>query len=292
MTAIAEFSSKQGVRVCGNYRVLGFFRCAHGNHYRLVLGDHTGDCSVLPSDDNDALAEWAQAKQVVYAEITPKPLTALMGGTAHVLAPLNDSTLNNAARLIPVSNTTEVVKTAVQQLVALIDDLTLPETRQFVNAVVAEHYNGLLRARGAWQYHHAYEGGLMVHTVNVMRRTLATGSTIYIEDRPRVELMVLGALLHDLGKVQTHIRGDWNPGLRHLRHEQFSVALAAPHLLQLQEKLPEGAEHLSKILNWLCSTPEWRRRNPCQDAELIHNMDVHDVWADRANDGALLPLAS
>ena len=54
------------------------------------------------------------------------------------------------------------------------------------------------RAPGASSYHHACVGGLMEHTVDVSRAAAAVAGE---NERLRRDLLVAGALLHDIGKI-------------------------------------------------------------------------------------------
>ena len=53
----------------------------------------------------------------------------------------------------------------------------------------------------AWERHHAFPGGLLVHTVNVAKKCKAIAEVSEIIDK---DLLVTAALLHDIGKVQEY----------------------------------------------------------------------------------------
>ena len=82
------------------------------------------------------------------------------------------------------------------------------ELQQFVNSVVHPKLQGLLklaiqdprwkRAPAAKQMHHAYLGGLLEHSVNLCRLGDAV-SKLY--PTLRRDLLITGAILHDLGKM-------------------------------------------------------------------------------------------
>jgi 3'-5' exoribonuclease len=65
------------------------------------------------------------------------------------------------------------------------------------------------RSPGAKYYHHAIEGGLLEHTYNVLR--LATGTAILFtrtyENPVSVPLVIAGAVLHDIGKIEAYAVG-------------------------------------------------------------------------------------
>lgn len=65
------------------------------------------------------------------------------------------------------------------------------------------------KSPGAKYYHHAIEGGLLEHTYNVLR--LATGTAILFnrtyENPVSLPLVIAGAVLHDVGKVESYAIG-------------------------------------------------------------------------------------
>ena len=69
-----------------------------------------------------------------------------------------------------------------------------------------------LEAPASRQIHHAYIGGLMEHTLNVMR-TVAAYRVIY--PHADGDLMIAGAFLHDIGKVD-----EYNFLLSHYEHSE------------------------------------------------------------------------
>ena len=102
-------------------------------------------------------------------------------------------------------------------------------------------------ARGSSNHHHAYAGGLLVHTAEVMQ-IVGELARFKLSHQPRrIWQCQMAAFIHDLGKVQTH--GSKNPhGLSLLRHEFVSAQLVSPHLAWLALRDPESANELSASL--------------------------------------------
>mgnify|MGYP001561317342 CR=1 FL=1 len=89
-----------------------------------------------------------------------------------------------------------------------------------------------LEAPASRTIHHAYIGGLMEHTLNVMR---AAAAFIKIYPHTDGDLMVAGAFLHDIGKID-----EYNFLLSHYEHSEAG-RLKGHTLLsfeRLKEKLP------------------------------------------------------
>lgn len=282
MTSISNFEQFTGQVIEGQFHLTSIEPCRTRREDRMILEDYSGKASVLFAKHRSISLDALKSSTIVTAQIMPRPMSMMMGGMLLSAAPVLNTQINNAAAVIPASMVPLKARQALLNLTALIDDITVLPVKKCINAIIAKNYEGFIAAKAGWNYHHAFTGGLMVHTVSVMQRVHSVGSTTFIGDRPRVELMILGALIHDLGKSITIHNGPKSPATKHLRHELLNLPLCFEEITLLGDEWPKGAEHLGKILNWLCSGTEERRRNHCIDAELVHMMDVIDVWNNRS----------
>lgn len=87
-----------------------------------------------------------------------------------------------------------------EKLSSLIGKVKLPTLRSLLqrifNPVFCERF---YRAPAGMKMHHAYLGGLLHHTVDVAELALSMAQTIGHVD---TDLVLAGALLHDIGKVK------------------------------------------------------------------------------------------
>ncbi len=86
-----------------------------------------------------------------------------------------------------------------QELWQLAETHIRPPLQQLVLDLLARHQEELMVCPAARLYHHPYVGGLLEHTWFVARHALAS-LTIYPDLNP--DLVLAGAILHDLGKVK------------------------------------------------------------------------------------------
>jgi 3'-5' exoribonuclease len=82
-----------------------------------------------------------------------------------------------------------------------------PPLRELTLELLSEHRETLLRLPAARRNHHAFVGGLLEHVLSVTRNAIFLAEK-YSRDYPElapplsIELVVAGAILHDIGKVE------------------------------------------------------------------------------------------
>jgi len=121
-----------------------------------------------------------------------------------------------------------------------------------------------LKAPASLRYHHNFQGGLLVHSMECARiiRDLSIFSQ---QDR---ELGIAVALLHDLGKIKTIGIDFSRPELgKAIDHEAITLELCAPALAKLDVSDPEIGINLRHILTCR-SVKRWGReaRHPIAHA--------------------------
>lgn len=83
----------------------------------------------------------------------------------------------------------------------LASDINNDLLRQLTWTVLEEQQNSWLHAPGAKSVHHAYIGGTLVHSASVATIAKAIASEI---PEANIDLVVAGAILHDVGKLFTY----------------------------------------------------------------------------------------
>jgi 3'-5' exoribonuclease len=107
-----------------------------------------------------------------------------------------------------------------KELLDQVNQLRHAELRGLVMDVVTDPELGplLKRSPAAKRFHHAYVGGLLEHTVSVTRAALMASSLYPFLNR---DLLVAGAVLHDVGKLREFdqgLAGDYSDEGRLLGH--------------------------------------------------------------------------
>lgn len=92
------------------------------------------------------------------------------------------------------------------ELKAAASQISDSALRELVVGLLVAHRDGLIRCPAARRYHHAFRGGLIEHTVSVLRTGIYLSdkyAEYYPDLRPPInkDLVVAGCILHDIGKL-------------------------------------------------------------------------------------------
>lgn len=149
---------------------------------------------------------------------------------------------------LPVSERS--IASMVAELSALVEDLDDPALKGLMQAFMADKIfmDGYTRAPAAKAMHHVYLGGLLEHSLAVA--ALAKDICTRYTDLNR-DLLVVGALLHDVGKVAelSYQRSfEYTDAGKLLGHIVIGVELVEDKLRSIQNFPRELAVHLKHLL--------------------------------------------
>lgn len=268
MTRLAELPQHLGTRLTGQYLLT---HCddklsQQGVAYkRLVLEDHSGTQVAHIWGGLAGLIEQTPdtLPYPVEVELSLRSFKHWAAADVQRLTPLAASSVNNAAALLPLSLCPRVAKDALDKLVTMVNWLSLPRLREFVNRVLLDSRIKpfLLTCKASQRYHHSYRGGLLTHSVDVMHLAARLAAETALT-RDELELTVVGAFLHDIGKVRTVGDSDNRPvSYRVVRHETQNNRLLEPHLSWLRQQDPLAATVLDYTFDQF-SLPATKRARP------------------------------
>lgn len=201
----------------------------------------------------------------------------------HSLEPIDPECVPCAAALLPRQRCPEAAHTALHRLIALERDLPDP-LGGFLRRVLLDSEIGipLMRCRGSVRHHHAYPGGLLVHSTEQLDLAALVVRAALPHDDWASHIAGLAYLLHDIGKIRSvgeSYRADY--GLV-LRHETIGSDLLAPHLRWLEHRNSELATAMRYVFEYL-SVPHAVRRIP--DYLVAEVVATLDQWSAAAHSG-------
>jgi 3'-5' exoribonuclease len=155
-----------------------------------------------------------------------------------------------------------------------------PWSNLCTNVLCDEHIRAsIFNAPGAKSIHHAYAGGLLEHTLTVIRICRALAELYPQADK---EILLVAALFHDLGKafeLSHGIRREYTDVGRLLGHIQIGLEVLEPFLRKTKDLPPELTMHLKHLI--VAHHGELAFGSPCLpqtvEAFILHYADNLDA---------------
>jgi 3'-5' exoribonuclease len=172
----------------------------NGEYLALVLQDASGQMAGRVFDGVDRLKHEFEAGEFIRVE----GKTGLHNGELQLVA----SSLRrvNPDQDVPqgfreddcVPSAPRPVGDMWAELRALVDEVGDRHVRVFLARILADHETALREWPAAVQIHHAYRGGLLEHVLSMA----TAGKALARHYGAREDLVVAGAVIHDIGKLQ------------------------------------------------------------------------------------------
>ncbi len=169
----------------------------------LTLGDNTGEI-------NGKLWRYTAAE---HGEYGAQDIVKVRG----TISPYNGVDQLRIERIRPLLpsdeiNMDDLVKTASYsaqdmygELVSTAEGFADGELKTLVTAILADKRNPLLYWPAAFKLHHAVRGGLLMHTLSIVRLAEGVCKIYPFVDR---DLLMAGAILHDIAKLDEFVVGE------------------------------------------------------------------------------------
>ncbi len=87
----------------------------------------------------------------------------------------------------------------MNEIFALVNNFEDNELKKLVSALLNEYKDRMLDCPAAFRLHHAIRGGLLMHTLSIVRMCRAVAALYPTVDE---ELLISGAILHDIAKTE------------------------------------------------------------------------------------------
>jgi 3'-5' exoribonuclease len=184
------------------------FKNKGGFYLSLHLQDVSGEVEGKVWDvtpDMEALPELCKEKEGVFVSVDCRvdEYREKLQLTVSKLQLLSEDEINPADFLPMVErDRTDLFN----QIRNLIEQITDPDYKKLVLAVLSDEEirKGFLDGIGGIKMHHNYRGGLMEHSLEVALIALNLTKNDYLYPELNPSLLIAGALLHDIGKVNEY----------------------------------------------------------------------------------------
>lgn len=170
-------------------------------YFFLTLRDSTGSVNAVMWDNHQPLVDGLiKSEDFVHAEGHTSEYNGGLQMTVRRIARVDDKDIDISEFVATSPRPREEMEKELDEYIAQVQqpDCRALLERLFGNERFREQF---CTAPAAAQIHQAYVGGLLEHTLNVLRNALQLGQTYGPYDR---DLLVTGGLLHDIGKIREY----------------------------------------------------------------------------------------
>lgn len=176
-------------------------RSGPGDYLSLTLSDKTGRIQGRVWKDARAVAAALRERSVVSVRGTAEEYRGEVQVNVSQAAPVNDPSPELLSELLPQPRVD--ISRLKSRLGDVIAGIATPALQDLLARVMDSQETGesFAAAPAAKLIHHAYPGGLLEHSLEVVELCEAACRLFPALDR---DLLVTGALLHDLGKIREY----------------------------------------------------------------------------------------
>lgn len=258
------------------------FKNKPGVYLSLSLGDRSGELPARVWEDGERLADEIQTGGIVHVEGEVTTFQGQLQLNVRKLAPVADTGLD-PADFLPV--TPRDRQEMLDEILAAVQAVTEPHCRALLDRFFGSppFIKAFSNAPAAKKNHQPYLGGLLEHTLGVVRMARAVAAFHPDVD---VDLLLTGALLHDVGKIREYTYDrliDYSDAGRLLGHIVIGIETVNREI----QSLPDFPPVLKlKLLHMLASHHghyEWQspKRPKFLEAAILHHLDLLDAEIDK-----------
>ena len=277
-----------GQEVCGVFALRSAkllpFRNSPGHYLAAVLGDKTGQVEGRAWESGPEIYQSCRTGDIVRVQGLATEYNDRVQIQIAAMTACRDSEIE-PERFIPSSNLDS--DTALLKLDSLLQSITDPHLNKLLSAIFTDQdfLPVFLAAPAARRNHHATTGGLAEHSLGVAVAAKKIAGAYPGLDR---DLLIAGALLHDIGKVKEYSLGtdiSFTDEGRLLGH----IVLGMQLLDRYVGLLPGFPDHLKlKLTHMIVSHHgqyEWQspKRPKFIEAAILHHLDMIDTAVDMFN---------
>ncbi len=285
MTDIFIDQLRPGQKVNGTFalraRRLLPFRNGSGHYLAVVLGDKTGQVDGRAWESAEEIYHGCQVEDIVKIQGEVTEYNGKVQIQISIMSVCREGEAD-PSRFIPSSRLNR--ETAREKLFSLLDSLDDIHLKSLLSLIFSDNdfLNAFVAAPAAKRNHHAAIGGLLEHSLGIAG---AAEQIAQVYPEINRDLLVTGALLHDMGKIEEYAFStgiNFTDDGRLLGHIVLGVRLLDRYISQLHD-FPE--ELRLKLLHMLVSHHgqyEWQspKRPKILEAAILHHLDMIDMTVD------------
>ncbi len=257
------------------------FRNKPGSFITMTCQDSSGSLTAKIWETKSFHFEYLKEKDIFYIEAVVNEYRGVLELYIESIQPVDEREID-LADLLPCSPIAEeVLEVRLHEVWQSIKDESL---LGLLDSILDDQAIGsdFRKAPAAAKIHQAYLRGLMEHSIGVAEIAQSV-ATNYPE--VNLDLLLVGALLHDIGKIQEY---SFERGIscttdgRLLGHIIMGVELVSRKIAEIPDFPADLRTKLLHIITSHHGKYEWQspRRPKCMEAVIIHHADMleADLW--------------
>lgn len=218
-----------------------------GQYLTLTLADRTGDIAGHWWDNFEESAETFKVDDIVFARGQVIMHRNRLQLTVHRMRPCEEREYE-LADYFPTTKYN--IDEMFAELMQTVRGFANPHLRQLLENIFADEttVKKFKRAPAAKTMHHPYLGGLLEHTLSLVRLAQKVGSHYEGID---LDLLQTGAVLHDFGKIDelTYERGtNYSDDGQMIGHLAMETMMVSDHIREIPDFPTELRRHLLHML--------------------------------------------
>ena len=163
----------------------------------MVLSDRSGEINAKLWDFKDGVHPLPEVNTLVKARGT---LQTYNNSDQFIVSRIRPVTESDGVRISDYVKASDYDGSVMfREIVTLAEGFKNAELKMLVTAIYNENREQLLFFPAAYKLHHAMNGGLLYHTLSVVRLAQSVAAIYPFIDR---ELLLAGAMLHDIAKLR------------------------------------------------------------------------------------------
>jgi len=251
--ALQDVTMIKDVEFCHGSVFSGAYRVRKPNKRVASNGVPYMVCDLEDASGQLTAYAWSEAKIIDVHDLELVMLTGrikrfnstYIGDVLH--AEKMENCCTNALYLIPRSICP--LPSLLEQLIIVVEGIKNEALRQFVFSVLAD--DGIafpfVSIPASKKHHHCIAGGLLEHSLEC---TIMASQYAKLGD-DLMDLAVVGALFHDIGKIRTiKAVGKLSDLGRVIDHDSMTLEILAPYLKTLDHTCPDAAIALRYLWTW------------------------------------------
>lgn len=247
--SINEIPTIAGKQICGQYRVKSMSRCISNDTWCygfITLEDESGfinalwegeEGTICVEDEVKVMGKTFEYQEEIILDITE-------------ICRVNNRLSIETSKVMKSLSIAEVVdEVDVRQLQNIIDQVQTPALKSFVEQVFEDvsFVKAFTTISASKNHHHDYRGGLFKHSLECAQLIINQ----FPEPSIHRDLSVVGALLHDSGKVWFYLDPKISTSSKYLlHHDLMTTTVLHQPLAKLRETWPDGETALIYIWTW------------------------------------------